>query len=241
MDGTLHLLEIRVQAIQLSPYHAGLAAQRILDAWIRSPLFWHALVPVTFRIKVSQTTQEYSSEFLPTELGIRQSATWRTKPRPELTTAAAEGGVVVLLIGMRINSMGAVHRWLPVQRAMFRMLRELAADPAAGLLSRVLLTASPRTYYVVQYWESKEKLYAYASDRNRLHRPAWAEFNRRARSGGSAVGIWHETYVVPAGGHESVYYAMPAFGLAAAHGAVPLAARGRTAAERFARGAAAGR
>lgn len=36
-------------------------------------------------------------------------------------------------------------------------------DPGRGLLSRVLLAASPRTYYVVRYWESKEKLYAYAS------------------------------------------------------------------------------
>lgn len=160
------------------------------------------------------------------------------KPHPEPTTADTEGDVVVFLIGMRINSMWAVHRWLPVFAGMLRMLNELARDPAGGLLSRVLLTASPRSYYVVQYWDSKEKLYAYASDQNSLHRPAWAAFNRRARSSGSKVGIWHETYVVPAGGYESIYFAMPEFGLAKAHGAVPLARRGRTAAERLAYGTA---
>jgi hypothetical protein len=152
----------------------------------------------------------------------------------EPTTANARGEVVVFLIGMRINRMWAVRRWLPVFTAMPRMLRELAKDKDSGLLSHVLLTASPRTYYVVQYWESMEKLYAYAADQDSLHRPAWAAFNRRARKGGSHVGIWHETYAVPAGSYESIYFAMPPFGLAAAHGTVPVTARGRTAADRLA-------
>ncbi|MEV6011228.1 DUF4188 domain-containing protein [Streptomyces sp. NPDC051976] len=152
----------------------------------------------------------------------------------EPTTADARGEVVVFLIGMRINRMWAVRRWLPVFLAMPRMLRELSADKDSGLLSHVLLTASPRTYYVVQYWESTQKLFAYAADQDSLHRPAWAAFNRRARKGGSQVGIWHETYAVPAGSYEAVYLSMPPFGLAAAHGVVPLAARGRTAADRLA-------
>lgn len=78
------------------------------------------------------------------------------KPVSGRTTADAEGEVVVLLIGMRVNHFWAVHQWLPVMPAMFRMLAELARDGDRGLLGRVLLTASPRTYYVVQYWESKE-------------------------------------------------------------------------------------
>ncbi|WP_344405028.1 DUF4188 domain-containing protein [Streptomyces longisporus] len=152
------------------------------------------------------------------------------------TTADAKGDVVVLLIGMRINRFWAVHLWLPVMLGMFRMLRELAKDPARGLLSRVLLSASPRTYYVVQYWESKEKLYAYATAPDGFHHTAWAAINRKERSGRlrGQVGIWHEAYVVPEGSYEAIYGDMPAFGLAAAHGQIPLEKRGRYAKDRFA-------
>jgi hypothetical protein len=40
-------------------------------------------------------------------------------------------------------------------------------------------------------------------------------WNREIRDGG-AVGLWHETYHVRAGEHESVYVNLPVFGLAAA-------------------------
>ncbi|MCI3277698.1 DUF4188 domain-containing protein [Streptomyces cylindrosporus] len=152
------------------------------------------------------------------------------------TTADAKGDVVVLLIGMRVNRFWAIHLWLPVMLAMFRMLRELEKDPARGLLSRVLLTASPRTYYVVQYWESKEKLYAYATAPDAFHHKAWATLNRKEREGRlrGEVGIWHEAYVVPEGSYEAIYGDMPAFGLAAAHGQIPLEKRGRYAKDRFA-------
>ncbi|MGV9510793.1 DUF4188 domain-containing protein [Streptomyces tendae] len=152
------------------------------------------------------------------------------------TTAAAEGDVTVLLIGMRINHFWAVHHWLPVLLAMPRMLRELAKDPERGLLGHVLLTASPRTYYVVQYWESKEKLYKYAHSPDMFHHRAWAVINRKERKGKvrGHVGLWHEAYVVPEGSYESIYADMPPFGLAAAHGQVPLERRGKRARDRFA-------
>ncbi|MES5817283.1 DUF4188 domain-containing protein [Streptomyces sp. RG80] len=158
------------------------------------------------------------------------------KPVPGRTTADAEGDVVVLLIGMRINHFWAVHQWLPVFVGMPRMLRELQKAPERGLLSHVLMTASPRTYYVVQYWESKEKLYAYAHAPDMFHRRAWAALNRKEKKGklGRHVGLWHEAYVVPEGSYESIYFDMPAFGLAAALGQVPLERRGRTAKDRFA-------
>ncbi|MEU6668711.1 DUF4188 domain-containing protein [Streptomyces sp. NPDC046727] len=152
------------------------------------------------------------------------------------TTADAKGDVVVLLIGMRINRFWAVHLWLPVLLAMVRMLRELGKDPGRGLRAKVLLTASPRTYYVVQYWESKEKLYAYATAPDAFHHKAWAALNRKERGGKlrGEVGIWHETYVVPEGSYEAIYGDMPPVGLAAAHGQVPLERRGRSAKDRFA-------
>ncbi|KKD07257.1 DUF4188 domain-containing protein [Streptomyces sp. WM6386] len=157
-------------------------------------------------------------------------------PVPGRTTADTEGDVVVLLIGMRINHFWAAHHWLPVLLAMPRMLRELGKAPERGLLGHVLLTAGPRTYYVVQYWESKEKLYAYAQAPDMFHRRAWAIINRKEKAGKARqhVGLWHETYVVPEGSYESIYADMPAFGLAAAHGQVPLERRGRTGKDRFA-------
>lgn len=156
------------------------------------------------------------------------------KPIPGRQTAAAEGDVVVFHIGMRINHYRALRSWWPVFLAMPRMLRELSKDKAGGLLGYRLLSGGPRIFYVVQYWESKEKLLAYASDQDRLHRPAWAAFNRYARAGKGHVGIWHETYAVPAGSYESIYADMPAFGLAAATGVIPVAQRGERAAERLA-------
>ncbi|MFI9820326.1 DUF4188 domain-containing protein [Streptomyces sp. NPDC052013] len=163
-------------------------------------------------------------------------STTGTSGTAERTTAAAEGDVVVLLIGMRINHFWAVHHWLPVLLAMPRMLRELRRQPERGLLGHVLLTASPRTYYVVQYWESEEKLYAYAHAADTFHHTAWAIINRKERKGKvrGHVGLWHEAYIVPEGSYESIYADMPAFGLAAAHGQIPLERRGMRARDRFA-------
>ncbi|MDT0309224.1 DUF4188 domain-containing protein [Streptomyces sp. DSM 44917] len=161
------------------------------------------------------------------------------KPIRGRTTAGAEGDVVVLLIGARINHFWAVHQWLPVMRAMMRMLRELDRHPGRGLLGRVLLTASPRTYYVVQYWESKEKLYAYARDPELFHHSMWGRLNRLERAGKTRghVGLWHETYIAAPGSYESIYFDMPPFGLAAATEPLPIDRRGRTGADRLAHGA----
>jgi hypothetical protein len=122
-----------------------------------------------------------------------------------------EGDFVVFLIGMRITRPWKVHRWLPVYRAMGRMLSELSAHPELGLLrwERGLL----RGPMVVQYWRSRADLERFA--RGDLHVPAWRKFNRSVRGSGD-VGVWHETYEVRAGAYESAYVNMPVFGLAAA-------------------------
>jgi len=84
----------------------------------------------------------------------------------------------------------------------------------------------------VQYWRDLDSLLAYAHAADHVHRPAWAEFNRRARSAPGAVGIWHETLIVPAGRHESFYGDMPLVGMPKAFGSIPVtgkrdSARGR--------------
>jgi hypothetical protein len=124
-------------------------------------------------------------------------------------------GVVVFLIGMRVNRWRRVGAWWPVFAAMPRMLRELYADPDSGLLAH-RMTLSADGPLVVQYWRDREALIAYARDPNRGHRPAWRRFNTAARASGGAVGIWHETYDVPFGASESIYVDVPLRGLAAA-------------------------
>src|SRR5690606_36016936 len=59
--------------------------------------------------------------------------------------------------------------------------------------------------WVVQWWRSTEQLYSYASRAESHHLPAWRAFNAAARKSPGAVGIWHETYAVPAGQVESIY------------------------------------
>ena len=152
---------------------------------------------------------------------------------PGRNTAAAEGDVVVFHIGLRINRLRALSSWLPAFRSMPRMLRELSQEKSRGLLGYQVLYGGFRDFYVVQYWTDKDRLLAYAHQRDLEHRPAWTEFNRRARAGKGNVGIWHETFIVPAGSYESVYVDMPAYGLAAATGVVPVGRRGDTAAQRL--------
>jgi hypothetical protein len=137
-----------------------------------------------------------------------------------------DGDLVVFLIGMRINKPWRLDLWLPVFSAMPAMLAELSKDKDSGLLG-YRLTLGAGGPLVVQYWNSIDKLYAYASDLSAAHRPAWTAFNRRIRKAPGAVGIWHETYLVERA--ESIYSGIPVSGLAAATSAVPVARRGETA------------
>ncbi len=139
-----------------------------------------------------------------------------------------DAGVVVFLIGARINRLRSVRAWLPVVRAMPRMLAELGREPELGLLG-VTSCVHGKGALAVQYWRDLDSLLAYAHAGEHEHRPAWREFNRSVRDSRGAVGIWHETLVVPAGAHESMYVDMPAQGLPLALGLRPVTAgRDRT-------------
>jgi len=146
-------------------------------------------------------------------------------------TAEIEGDFVVFLIGMRINKLWKAWKWLPVFSVMPKMVRELEKTPKAGLLGANLYVGSPRRPMLVQYWRSFEQLEAYARNRDETHWPAWVAFNKRIGSNGD-VGIWHETYIVPAGSYETVYNNMPPTGLGAASRLERAAGRRATAAGR---------
>ena len=155
-----------------------------------------------------------------------------SKPQQGRWTHQHDGDVVVFLIGMRVNRWHRVRAWWPTFAAMGPMVRELYADPQSGLLGhRTTLAAGGPM--LVQYWRSMDHLLAYAHDTGQHHRPSWQSFNAGARRAGDAVGIWHETYVVPAGGHESMYVGVPVQGLAKATEQVPVGPRSDSASQRL--------
>ena len=149
----------------------------------------------------------------------------------ERVCGEVEGEVVVFLIGMRINKLWKFWKWLPVARAMPRMLAELKSKPELGLLHERGVIGF-RELSSVQYWRSAAHLQAYAHAARSGHLPAWQQFNARVGSSGD-VGIWHETYAVPKGHMESVYVNMPRYGLARAGHLFPARGERATAAKRL--------
>jgi hypothetical protein len=149
----------------------------------------------------------------------------------ERMAADIEGDFVVFLIGMRINKFWKVQKWLPVFRAMPKMLKELSANPELGLLG-FNLHLGIRNQLVVQYWRSFDHLDAYARNQDAAHLPAWVDFNRKTGSNGD-VGIWHETFVVKAGEYEAIYNNMPQYGLGQAGKLVTASGRRLTATGRM--------
>ncbi len=148
-------------------------------------------------------------------------------------TVPQGSGVVVFLIGMRINELRRVRTWAPIMAAMPRMLAELARRPDSGMLSARTFV-SGRTVLVRQYWRSAEDLMAYAKDPASQHLPAWRDFNTRARTAGGAVGIYHETYVVDADHLEAISVDMPQSGVLEALGSVEVSRSRTSARERLA-------
>ncbi len=154
---------------------------------------------------------------------------------PERMAAEIDGDFVVFIIGMRINKPWKVHKWLPVFRAMPRMLKELASQPDSGYLGSI--SSGP---LIVQYWRSFEHLEAYARSHDHHHWPAWVAFNRRMRESRGDVGIWHETYQVRAGQYEAIYSGMPRYGLGSVGKLIPASGRKESARDRLHKETAAG-
>lgn len=146
-------------------------------------------------------------------------------------TTTPPPGSVIFIIGMRFNKLWKLHKWFPVFTAMPRMLRELEQQPELGLL-HYRLVLSGRSPMVIQYWESVDKLNAYAKAPDHVHLPAWRAFNRSVGNDGD-VGIFHETFVVGADSFEAVYGNMPEAMAGAAFGTVPVGRVGQTAARRM--------
>lgn len=162
-------------------------------------------------------------------------------PAAMTLTHAHEGDVVVFRIGMTVQRRLRPDLWGPVFVAMPRMIRELERNRDAAARGEVEDLGFLGAEYalgvhgpeVTQFWRSTTQLYAYAHMADRAHLPAWRAFNARARTTPGAVGIWHETYAVPASGIETLYGNGAVVGLGALTGTVPVMRRGRTARDRM--------
>lgn len=156
-------------------------------------------------------------------------------------THAHDGDIVVFNIGMTIRRKHRIDLWGPVFMAMPAMIGELSRNRAAaergevedlGFLGAYTLMGRSGPW-VVQYWRSTDQLYRYARSADARHLPAWKRFNATARKHPEAVGIWHETFAVPASGIETLYGNGARTGLGALTGTVEATRRGRGARERL--------
>ena len=141
--------------------------------------------------------------------------------------ANIDGDFVVFLIGAKAHKPWKVHKWLPVGRAMRRMIAELKQAPDMGLL-HVERFGGGNGGVLVQYWRSFEHLHAYARNTDAEHLPAWAWFHKKVGMVGD-VGIWHETYQVRAGQYEAIYGDMRPMGLGVAGTLIPATGAAKTA------------
>jgi len=90
-------------------------------------------------------------------------------------TAETDEEFVVFLIGMRINKLWKIHKWLPLTLAMPKMISELYNNPDIGLISHEQWFG--RTTIMVQYWKSFEHLESYAKNKNKHHLPVWSKLS----------------------------------------------------------------
>ena len=140
---------------------------------------------------------------------------------PGRYTAPGDTDVTVFLIGMRVNRLYRIDRWAPIIKDMAVMQRHLAQHPEDGLLH--LENWFGRTTLLLSYWRDPQSIQAFASNTDAPHLEPWRRFMKNVAASND-VGIWHETYVIPAGHSETIYASMPLFGLAAATSHVKIGA-----------------
>ncbi len=146
---------------------------------------------------------------------------------PGRFTAEIPGPFVVFAIGMRLNRMFAIHKWLKPGIDTFQMVRLLARNPPDGYLGGQLFLYW-RGLAMLQYWRSFEQLEDFAKDRTLPHAAAWGNLLRQTQTD-QTFGYWHETYQVQEGRYECIYGSMPKFGLARAAAHVQLNEKSDTA------------
>ncbi len=117
----------------------------------------------------------------------------------------------LIRLGLVVKKLRALPFALGLGRAIDRASREATAS-GAGLLRSETMLAGRGHLVVLQYWASFAQLETWS------HQPPHSDWWKRAveRMRTKAdFGIYHETYLVPRAGVESIYLDCPPVGLAA--------------------------
>lgn len=139
---------------------------------------------------------------------------------PGRYTARADPGTVVFGIGMRINRLWAVHRWLVPTINTARMWWYMQHVRPEGYRNGYLYVYW-RGVGMTQYWRDFASLEAFSHDTSQPHLAAWRQLAAQTKTD-RTFGYWHETYRIEPGSYEAIYGSMPRFGLAAAGDHVPI-------------------
>jgi hypothetical protein len=117
----------------------------------------------------------------------------------------------LLRLGLVVRKLGALPFARKIGRAIERAASE-AIETKAGLLHSERIFFQWKHFGFIQYWSSFEALEDWS------HRPPhsdwWREALERMRKQGD-FGVYHETFLVPRSGIESIYLNCPAVGLSA--------------------------
>jgi len=122
-----------------------------------------------------------------------------------------EGDFVVLLMGIKPHALVQFWKWMPILRAMVNMGKELELKQLeqerdkrdSGFLGyEVYVGLQP---LIIQYWRSFEHM-------RQCPAAKWVALTQKTHLE-PTLGVWHETFIVRAGGYEGVYSNMPPFGL----------------------------
>jgi hypothetical protein len=155
-----------------------------------------------------------------------------SKVMPGRYTAQMNGSFVVFIIGMRINKLLSINKWLPVVNAMNPMLQELYRNKELGFLD-ASFHLSWRGVSLIQYWRSFEQLEDFSRTSD-THQSIWKKYNKHIGKSG-VVGIYHETYLIDENKYECIYNNMPVFGLGKAGEHIPAQGKHETAKKRLGR------
>jgi Domain of unknown function (DUF4188) len=100
-----------------------------------------------------------------------------SKVFPGRYTAEIDEPFIVFLIGMRVNRIFAVRKWLRTAREMNKMLRALQTHPEKGFLGGQAIRYR-RGLSLIQYWRSFGDLERFARHPSEPHLEAWRRYNQ---------------------------------------------------------------
>lgn len=125
-------------------------------------------------------------------------------------------GTTLVLFGLRVNRWTSAWSWLPLVRALRRMLVEAEASPETSGLLWSSLWRDGRVFTVLSYWRDMDSAMGWAQDSRFEHVRVWQRYNRGRVGDSGDIGLWHEVIEIDPERLHTLYRDMDPRGLAAA-------------------------